>query len=105
MIIPDKDADGLCGGSIIHRTLLLLGHPSDKIHIHIVTKGSNVHEESEREAIARYGARFIVIVDQGSRSQPVLPVGQVLDTEVLIVDHHLSDEFPPGAQVSSHAHR
>lgn len=64
-----------------------------------MTKGSNVHEHSERTAIAAYGAKFVIIVDQGSRGESVLPEGEGGETEVLIVDHHLSDEFPPGATV------
>ncbi|KAG9010324.1 hypothetical protein FRB94_010674 [Tulasnella sp. JGI-2019a] len=103
LIIPDKDADGLCGGSIIYRTLLLLGHPPELLKVHVLAKGSNVHEVSERQAIAMYETKFIVVVDQGSRGQPVLLDGDD-DTEVLIIDHHLSDEFPPRATVLSACH-
>lgn len=42
-------------------------------------------------------AAFIIVVDQGSRPGPPL----VPDAEVLIIDHHLSDEFPEGATVVS----
>lgn len=98
MIVPDKDADGLCGGSIIHRTLVALGHPADSILLHLVSKGSNVHEEREHTVIRRMKAGFIIAVDQGSR--PTRITAEDDEAEVLVIDHHLSNEFPPGATVS-----
>lgn len=102
VIAPDKDADGLCGGSIIYRTLLLLGHSPESVKICLVSKGSNVHEEGEHQAIRRLGAAFVIFVDQGSR--PTRVTSEDDEAEVLIVDHHLSDKFPPGSTVQSSGH-
>ncbi|KAG8959395.1 hypothetical protein FRC03_008044 [Tulasnella sp. 419] len=99
LIVPDKDADGLCGGSIIYRTLVLLGHNPADIQVHIVSKGSNVHDEEERKTMTATGAEFVIIVDQGSRPGPVLWEPQ--SAAVLIIDHHWSEEFPDGAEVLS----
>ena len=41
--------------------------------------------------------KYIIVVDQGSRAGP--PVIDSDDTRALIVDHHLSDEFPENAMV------
>ena len=41
--------------------------------------------------------KYIIIVDQGSRAAP--PVVDSPDTKALIIDHHLSDEFPENATV------
>ena len=47
--------------------------------------------------MSKQNPKHIIVVDQGSRSGP--PVIDSKDTRSLIIDHHLSDEFPKGAQV------
>ncbi|KND04201.1 uncharacterized protein SPPG_01634 [Spizellomyces punctatus DAOM BR117] len=98
LIVPDKDVDGLCGGAIIYRTLLLLGVPESDIKVHFVGKGSNIHRDDERENMQSVHARAIVVVDQGSRK-----AGPIVDkdTNTLIIDHHQSVEFPEHAQILS----
>ena len=97
MIVPDKDADGLDAGAIIYRTLVALGLPASSIDTHLVKKGSNIHEEEERKAIQEKRPKYIIVVDQGSRAAP--PVVDDADVKSLIIDHHLSDEFPKNATV------
>ena len=41
---------------------------------------------------------FVIVLDQGSRSGP--PVIDGPGVKTLLIDHHLSDEFPKDAQVS-----
>ena len=43
--------------------------------------------------------KFVIVVDQGSRSGP--PVIDDPDAKAIIIDHHLSDEFPKNAMVRS----
>lgn len=99
LIIPDKDADGLTSGAILQKTLVLLGLPEDLISAHLLRKGSNVHEEAEREAISTYAPEYIFVLDQGSRKSPPL-----IDAphRALVIDHHWSaldgEDFPEGAQ-------
>ncbi|KAF7796047.1 hypothetical protein EIP86_007217 [Pleurotus ostreatoroseus] len=95
LLVPDKDADGLCGTMIIYRTLLALGLPKDLIQIHFISKGSNVHRADEREKMEAYDPSFVVVVDQGSRKSGPVVRGDKVQT--LIVDHHWSLEFPEGA--------
>ncbi|KAL8955912.1 MAG: hypothetical protein Q9183_006485 [Haloplaca sp. 2 TL-2023] len=102
LIVPDKDADGLDSGVIINRTLTALGAAPSSIDVHLVAKGRSIHDEEEREAMKAKGPRFIIVVDQGSRSGP--PVVESLDVKSLIIDHHLSDEFPERATVVSACH-
>ena len=97
--MPDKDADGLDAGVIIHRTLTALGLPSSLIDVHLVRKGSDIHDEEERAAMQAKGPKFVIVVDQGSRSSP--PVIDDPDAKAMIIDHHLSDEFPKNAIVCS----
>lgn len=96
--MPDKDADGLSAGVIIHRTLTDgLGLDASLVDVHLASKGSSVHDETERDAMRAKQAAFVIVVDQGSRPGPPL----VPDAEVLVIDHHLSDGFPEGATVVS----
>ncbi|KAG8898530.1 hypothetical protein FRB99_007380 [Tulasnella sp. 403] len=96
LILPDKDADGLCGGSVVYRTLVHLGHPPADLLVHFVRKGSNVHDPREWDVTE--GVGFVIVVDQGSRAARVTKG----DAEVLVVDHHVAEDgFPPGAVVLS----
>lgn len=109
LLLPDKDADGLCAGLILRTTLTTLGLAPTLLRAHFVAKGSNVHNPTERARIAELAPRpcFVIVADQGSRAGP--PVlshpheGEVVRT--LIVDHHLATGFPSGALVLSAAAR
>ena len=100
--MPDKDADGLDSGVILYRTLVALGHPPNLIDVHLIGKNANVHDEDERTAMQVKNPKYIIAVDQGSRSAP--SVVDSKDTKTLIIDHHLSDGFPKNATVVSGCH-
>ncbi|KAL9127786.1 MAG: hypothetical protein Q9175_007667 [Cornicularia normoerica] len=97
LIVPDKDADGLDAGVIVRKTLVALGMSPDLIDVHLIGKNVTVHDEAERAAMLAKDPKYIIIVDQGSRAAP--PVVDSLNTKSLIIDHHLSDEFPENATV------
>ncbi|EKM51352.1 uncharacterized protein PHACADRAFT_213194 [Phanerochaete carnosa HHB-10118-sp] len=97
LLVPDKDADGLSGGLIIYRTLVALGHSEEALRVHFVTQGSNPHREQERQRLEAHGADYAIVVDQGSRPGSALVPG----AKTLLVDHHLSDEFPDDTLVLS----
>ncbi|KAH9828950.1 DHH phosphoesterase [Rhodofomes roseus] len=112
LLLPDKDADGLCAGLILHYTLSALGLPPALISTHFVGKGSNVHAPTERVRIQAIVPRpaYIIVADQGSRAGPAILPGedegdgrQEGEVRTLIVDHHLADGFPVGAIVLSAA--
>ncbi|KAL3421627.1 single-stranded-dna-specific exonuclease [Phlyctema vagabunda] len=102
LIVPDKDADGLSSGVMIHRTLRKLGFPETLLDVHLVQKGSNIHEEIERIAMKEMKPRYIIVLDQGSRGGP--PVIDDPETKCIVIDHHLSDDFPKDATVVSGCH-
>ena len=102
LIVPDKDADGLDAGVILHRTLVSLGLPPSLIDVHLIRKNSTVHDEEERMAMLGQDPAFVIVVDQGSRAAP--PIVDSADAKCLIIDHHLSDEFPKDALVVSACH-
>ncbi|KAF4635140.1 hypothetical protein G7Y89_g2958 [Cudoniella acicularis] len=102
LIVPDKDADGLSAGVIVYRTLVKLGLDPAHLDVHLVQKGSNIHEEEERKLMSEKKSDFVIVLDQGSRGGP--PVTDNEDARSIIIDHHLSDEFPQDATVVSACH-
>ena len=82
---------------------MLLGVPNERIHVHLLTKGSTVHNESERERMASKKPDYIFVVDQGSRSGPPL-----IDTDHvgLVIDHHFATEldFPKNSHYVTACH-
>ncbi len=99
MLVPDKDADGLDAGVILHKTLIALGLPAEKLNVHLIGKNSTVHDDAERAAMQAKNPKYIIIIDEGSRAAP--PIIDSEDTKALIIDHHLSDEFPKNAIVGN----
>ena len=102
LIVPDKDADGLSAGVILYRTLMALGVDQSLLDVHLFQKGTNIHEDAERAAMAAKKPAYIVVLDQGSRKAP--PVVDDPSIKSLILDHHLSDAFPENASVVSACH-
>ena len=102
LIVPDKDADGLSSGVILYRTLTTLGLDPSLIDVHLVQKGSNIHAPLERDAMLAKDPSYVIVLDQGSVAAP--PVIESQSAKSLIIDHHLSDHFPEGAQVVSACH-
>jgi len=94
LIVPDKDADGLSSGAILRHTLILLGLREDLIDVHVLSKGTTVHSESERTLMETYNPAYIFVLDQGSRQSP--PLISNPDVCSLVIDHHhaTSTDFP-----------
>lgn len=102
LILPDKDADGLSSGAILHHTLTSLGLSSDLISVYFPPKGSNIHDDSTKEEITKRSPSYIFVLDQGSRKTP--PLVNIPHT-ALIIDHHFATDggFPEGASyVTAH---
>jgi hypothetical protein len=102
VILPDKDADGLSSGAILHHTLTSLGLSPDLISVYFPPKGSNMHDDATREALTNLAPSYVFILDQGSRRGPAL---LDLPHTCLLVDHHFAEDggFPEGAEfVTAH---
>ncbi|KAK5095954.1 hypothetical protein LTS08_007836 [Lithohypha guttulata] len=102
LIVPDKDADGLSSGVIVHRTLTTLGLDKNLLDVHLHKRGSSIHAEDERQAMSDKDPSFVIVLDQGSIKAP--PIIDNPETQTLLLDHHLSDVFPDRAQVVSACH-
>lgn len=74
-----------------------MGLPDTLIDVHLVAKGRNIHDELEREEMQMKNPKYIIVVDQGSRPGP--PIIDSKEARSLIIDHHLSDEFPEDSVV------
>ncbi|KAF2717131.1 DHH phosphoesterase [Polychaeton citri CBS 116435] len=85
LIVPDKDADGLSSGAILRHTLVLMGLPSELIDVHLLSKGTTVHSEGEREVMSARNPSFVFVLDHGSRSGP--PIVEAAGV-TLVIDHH-----------------
>ncbi|WWD09001.1 hypothetical protein V865_007116 [Kwoniella europaea PYCC6329] len=101
LIVPDKDADGLSAGTLLYRTLIHMKHSPSLISVHHLTKGNNVHSDYERNKMDSSRAERVVVLDQGSRPGRSLvpPLPDQKEKRVLIIDHHMSDEWPEKSQV------
>ncbi|CAD6885311.1 unnamed protein product [Tilletia caries] len=75
LLVPDKDADGLSAGVILYRTLRALGLDESLLDVHLMSKGNHPASTSEREAMQAYGAKWVIVLDQGSREGPALVEG------------------------------
>lgn len=104
LIVPDKDADGLTSGAILHKTLLLLGHSPSKLHFHLLQKGTTVHSESERLSMASLNPAYIFVLDQGSRAAP--PLIDDPTTIGVVIDHHFASltDHPENAHFVNACH-
>ncbi|PVI08597.1 DHH phosphoesterase [Periconia macrospinosa] len=103
LILPDKDADGLSSGAILHHTLTSLGLPQSLISVYFPPKGSNIHDDSTREVISTSPPpSYVFVLDQGSRkTRPLINTPHTC----LIIDHHFAEEggFPQDADyVTAH---
>lgn len=96
--MPDKDADGLDAGVIVYKTLVRLGLSPSHIDVHFLGKHHTVHDAHEREAMSAKEPSYVIVLDQGSRRSP--PIVTSPEVKTLVIDHHLSDEFPENAEVS-----
>lgn len=87
LLVPDKDADGLSAGCILHHTLTLLGLDPALITTHLLTKGETVHTPTTSALLAAHRPRYIFVLDQGSRAGPPLIPDHAACT-TLVIDHH-----------------
>ena len=99
VIVPDKDADGLAGAALIYRLLILLGLPEKDIIVHLSQRGTNVHDEKERSALAAIGPTYAIVIDQGSRPGQSLVPKLEPRCKTLLIDHHEAAVFPEETDV------
>jgi hypothetical protein len=93
LVAPHTDVDGLSSGVLALRALRTLGA---RTSAQLPGKGEHAHSPAFQERLERVGAEALVVLDMGSRAEPIVP-----GLPTLVIDHHQSTEFPEGAQVLS----
>ncbi len=92
VVACDSDVDGLAAAVIVERALTTLGGAP---HVLPAARGEHVHHPDMLRRIHALRPSCLIVVDMGSRPQPILP-----GTPTLIVDHHhAAAGVPPGAVV------
>ena len=93
-IFGDYDVDGACSAALLKRYLQAHGHDG-RIYIpDRLTEGYGPNGDAIR-ALIKDGARLIITVDCGSTSIDALRVATSLGADVMVVDHHQTDEVLP----------
>lgn len=103
LLVPDKDADGLSSGVILYRTLIGLGKSAESIGVHHIGAGQRPGSRSQRRVFEKSGARWIIVLDQGSAPSPALtttaergwnaPEDDEEIVRTLVIDHHHVDDL------------
>jgi hypothetical protein len=91
LVAPHTDVDGLSSGVLMAKALRNVGA---RVTVLVPGKGEHAHSPAFQERLGRARADALVVLDMGSRPEPIVP-----GLPTLIVDHHASDSFPEGAQV------
>jgi single-stranded-DNA-specific exonuclease len=92
VIACDSDVDGLTSAVIVERAVDALGGVP---HVVPVQRGEHVHHPDMKRRIEALGPQHLVVLDMGSRPEPILP-----GIPTLVVDHHHAGAgVPPGAVV------
>ncbi|HMU32962.1 MAG TPA: single-stranded-DNA-specific exonuclease RecJ [Pyrinomonadaceae bacterium] len=101
MIWGDYDVDGTTGTVLLRRAFKLLGVESEFHVPNRFTEGYGVNIPALEEAKAR-GVSLVITVDCGIRSFEPLEWAKENSLDVIVTDHHLSDEArgnPPAVAV------
>ncbi len=99
VIYSDYDHDGIPGGVILHDFFKKIGYKNFSNYIpHRYTEGYGLNQKAV-ETLSEEGATLIITVDCGIND--VLPVERAneLGVDVIITDHHLTQEILPPAFV------
>jgi hypothetical protein len=91
VIAADRDVDGLSAAVLTRRALESLGRTAVIV---VARRGEHVHAEGMRARLRALAPAALVVVDMGSRGEPILP-----GVATLVVDHHQPRGLPPGAVV------
>jgi single-stranded-DNA-specific exonuclease len=91
LVVPHTNVDGLTSGVLMLRALQSLGaRPTARLP----GKGEDALHPAFLARLRSSSAEALVLLDMGSRVEPVLP-----GARTLLVDHHASEVSPPGARV------
>ncbi len=82
------DADGLCAGAIMYRTLEYMG--AQLTFPAFMEKGETVYSESLAKRVLARDPTHLIVMDTGSRPVPIVP-----GVTTMVIDHHRPEGVPP----------
>ena len=95
-IFMDYDADGLCGGAIIYRTIVNL---VKRVIVYVPRRAEGYGLSKKAiDVLVKGGAKLIITVDCGIRDDEKIAYARRKGVDIIVADHHqLSDNLPKGA--------
>ncbi|HEX4742216.1 MAG TPA: single-stranded-DNA-specific exonuclease RecJ [Caulobacteraceae bacterium] len=96
VVFADYDVDGASSAALLVRWFRAMGR---KLPIYVpdrLTEGFGPTPEAFRRLFAE-GARLVVTVDCGAAAADAIAVAAEIGLQVVVIDHHLMREVPPGA--------
>ncbi len=103
-VVGDYDADGVSGSALLVAVFRACGLEVEAILPHRMREGYGfqpVHVDRARSN----GARLVVTVDCGTTSHEAAVAALALGIDVIVTDHHLTDEPLPAGVVLINPHR
>ena len=98
-VLPDSDCDGMCSGTMIYRFIKDdVGHKNITYVLH---KGKKAHGLTKEivEEIKQIKPKLLIIPDAGSSDYKMHMYLRELGIEILVIDHHESEEYSNDAIV------
>jgi len=91
----DYDVDGITGVALLMRFLRKIGHEPLVFIPNRLSEGYGLHR-SALETLKSKGASLVITVDCGVRSKNEIEFALANGMDVIVTDHHESDELPAG---------
>ena len=103
VVYGDYDVDGLTSTTLALELLLLKGASVRYFIPHRFDQGYGFHPSVARD-LARRGCDLLVVVDCGTKDREAVEAVREAGVPVLIFDHHLPGDHPPGDAVLVNPH-
>jgi len=98
-LFMDYDADGICGGAIVYKSLC----PHTKVEYYIPHRregyGLSCHAI---DVLHKSGCKLILTVDCGIRNNTEIDYANTLKIDVIVLDHHELPEIMPNTYATIH---
>lgn len=93
-IIPDYDTDGICSGTVLYQSLLLLGCENVYLYTPSMSDGYGLSKKSIDDCLDNVSFELgaIITTDNGIKAFEGIDYAKSKGLIVLVSDHHIGDE-------------
>lgn len=100
-IIPDYDTDGICSGTILYQSLVLLGCKDVYLYPPSMETGYGMSVASVDDCLSKcpFMPDVIITTDNGIKAFAGIDYAKSKEMIVLVTDHHIGGEVEPNADV------